>query len=267
MRQNTLYRPAQLPQRALPLVLWGEGGCRDDGLTYSAFLREIASHGFFIVAAGYPRTERAVTAPAAATPTAAAAAATPPGALEADATSTGQLLEAIDWARARNADSSSPLHGHIDLQRIAVMGHSCGGLQAMNIAADARIRTAMIFNSGILVQRRGGKSTSMETLKDQLKKLHTPVAYINGGPTDVAYPNAADDFARIDHVPVFFAENTVGHGGTYWTAPNGGDYAQIAVAWLDWQLGGDATAARMFRGSGCGLCTRTGWKVQKKRID
>ena len=147
------------------------------------------------------------------------------------------------------------------------MGHSCGGLQAINIAADPRIRTAVVFNSGVLNQRRGGRSVSMETPKDQLTKLHTPVAYINGGPPDVAYENAADDFARIDHVPVLFAENGVGHGGTYWTAPNGGDYAQVAVAWLDWQLKGDAPAARMFRGPDCGLCARAGWKVQKKRID
>jgi dienelactone hydrolase len=272
MRQNTLYHPARLPRQALPLVLWAEGGCADNGLMYGSFLREIASHGYFIVAAGYPRAERTVAptpTPAPAAPVSATGATrpTPPAALEADATSTDQLQQAIDWARTRNADPRSPLYRHIDLQHIAVMGHSCGGLQTVLIAADPRIRTAVVFNSGVLNQRRGGKSVSMETPKEQLLKLHSPVAYINGGPTDVAYLNAADDFARLEHVPVFFAENGVGHGGTYWTAPNGGDYAQVAVAWLDWQLKRDAQAAKMFRGTDCGLCTRAGWKVQKKHID
>ncbi len=272
MRENTLYHPARWPRQALPLVLWAEGGCADNGLMYGAFLREIASHGYFIVAAGYPRAERPAMAPptppaSTAAPDAIATRPTPPAALEADATSSEQLVQAIGWAQSRNADPKSPLYRHIDMERIAVMGHSCGGVQAINIAADPRIRTAVVFNSGVLNQRRGGRSASMETLKDQLTKLHTPVAYINGGPTDVAYENATDDFARIGQVAVFFAENGVGHGGTYWTAPNGGDYAQVATAWLDWQLKGDAQAAKMFRGADCGLCTRAGWKVQKKRID
>ena len=41
----TIYRPARLPRQALPLVLWGNGGCRDHGLSASHFLREVASHG------------------------------------------------------------------------------------------------------------------------------------------------------------------------------------------------------------------------------
>lgn len=270
MRENTLYRPASWPKQPLPLVLWAEGGCADNGLAYGAFLREIASHGYFIVAAGYPRSERPQAAPAPAAqppPGTNATRPTPPSALEADATSTAQLLRAIDWARTRNADPRSPLYQRIDLQRIAVMGHSCGGLQTVIIAADPRIRTAIVFNSGVLNERRGGKSEAMEITKDRLLQLHTPIAYVNGGPPDVAYANAADDFARIGHIPVLFAENGVGHGGTYWTADNGGDYALVATRWLDWQLRGDAAAARMFRGAACELCTRAGWKVQKKRID
>jgi hypothetical protein len=57
-----------------------------------------------------------------------------------------------------------------------------------------------------------------------------------------------------------------GHGGTYWE-PNGGRAAAIVVAWLDWQLRGDARAARMFRGRNCTLCDDPAWVVQKKRID
>jgi hypothetical protein len=39
------------------------------------------------------------------------------------------------------------------------------------------------------------------------------------------------------------------------------------VAWLDWQLRGDARAARTFTGRDCGLCRDQAWSVQKKRLD
>src|SRR5688572_29377741 len=64
MRHHTVYRPANMPNERLPLILWGNGGCRDNGLNNGAFLREVASHGFVIIAAGYPRVERVLENPA-----------------------------------------------------------------------------------------------------------------------------------------------------------------------------------------------------------
>ena len=57
---HTLYRPEHLPGKRLPLVLWGNGGCRDNGLSASHFLREIASHGYVVIANGRPRAESPV---------------------------------------------------------------------------------------------------------------------------------------------------------------------------------------------------------------
>ena len=51
--------------------------------------------------------------------------------------------------------------------------------------------------------------------KEQLEKIHTPVLYMLGGPTDIAYNNGMDDYARINHVSAFTANLPVGHGGTY----------------------------------------------------
>src|SRR5688572_27262095 len=53
----TIYRPQILPRQKLPLVLWGNGGCRDNGLSASHFLREVASHGYVVIANGSPRRE------------------------------------------------------------------------------------------------------------------------------------------------------------------------------------------------------------------
>ncbi|MFZ9585834.1 MAG: hypothetical protein ACO280_12885, partial [Pseudohongiellaceae bacterium] len=55
----------------------------------------------------------------------------------------------------------------------------------------------------------------------------------------------------------------VGHGGTF-SQPNGGDWAKIAVHWLDWQLKGQAEAGQWFRGERCGYCTQGGWTVEFK---
>ncbi len=91
-----------------------------------------------------------------------------------------------------------------------------------------------------------------------MQTLHTPVIYIQGGPTDIAYANGMDDFKRVAHVPIAMANLPVGHGGTF-LEPNGGAAASVAVSWLNWQLRGDADSARRFVGEDCGLCQDTRW--------
>jgi hypothetical protein len=101
--------------------------------------------------------------------------------------------------------------------------------------------------------------------KDQLEKLHSPVIYILGGESDIAYNKGMDDFRRINHVPVFAANLNVGHGGTY-GRPHGGDFAKVATAWFQWQLKEDKETAKMFEGEPCGVAQMPGWKVEKKNI-
>jgi hypothetical protein len=103
-------------------------------------------------------------------------------------------------------------------------------------------------------------------LKDKLQQLHAPIAYFIGGPADIAYPNAADDFARITHVPVLLANLPVGHSGNY-GLPQGGPYAPVVAAWLDWRLKGDNAGRKVFAGPACGLCGDPAWTVQRKNID
>lgn len=257
----TLYRPARLPNTPLPLVLWGNGGCRDNGLSAARFLREIASHGYVVIANGAPREEPPVVERL--QPPAASAPAGPPT-RTADETSVEQLLGAIDWAARANARRGDPLFRHVDLSRIAVMGHSCGGLQGLAAGADPRIDAVVAFASGVY-ERPGTGRSGVAIRKADLRKLHTPVAYVLGGPEDVAYPNGTDDFARIAHVPVMVASLPVGHGGTFALA-NGGDWARVGAAWLDWQLKSDKQAGRWFTGADCILCTTYGWTIQRKNF-
>jgi hypothetical protein len=174
------------------------------------------------------------------------------------------LTDAIDWALAENTRAGSPYFGRIDSAQIAYSGWSCGGVQALQVAKDPRVKTLVIHNSGIL--NSGSTNMTGATVgKEVLQTLHTPVIYILGGPKDIAYENGMDDFKRISHVPVAVANLPVGHGGTY-NEPNGGAAASVAVSWLDWQLRGDAQSAKRFIGEDCGLCKDTQWSFERKQF-
>jgi hypothetical protein len=175
------------------------------------------------------------------------------------------MIDAIQWATAEKDRAASKYYKRLDSGKIAVMGQSCGGVQAIEIAADRRVSTAVIWNSGLFgkpTNLGGGKTLS----KQDLESIHVPVAYISGDPRDIAFKNAEADFDYLTKFPAFRAyERGVGHGGTY-REPNGGEFSGIAVAWLNWQLKGDQRAALMFRGSDCGLCVNPKWVVRTKNI-
>ncbi len=268
---HVVYRPAQLDKLGstkLGLYVFGNGGCSNDGASARLHLLEVASHGYLAIASGRLRSGPGATVPRPATPPPAPAPAPGgvPASLPPPATSSADLTVAIDWALKQNDDPKSPYHNRIDPKAVAVSGYSCGGLQALEIAKDARIKTLVIMNSGIFSSGTVSAIPGMNPQKSLLETLHTPTLYILGGETDIAYPNGTDDFKRIDKVPVFLGNVLkVGHGGTYWE-PNGGKAAAAVVAWLDWQLRNDRKAAKTFVGKDCGLCTDSAWSVEKKKI-
>jgi hypothetical protein len=194
-------------------------------------------------------------------------AATPAGAMKLPppATHSSQLIDAINWAVAENDRAGSKFFHRLDTKAIAVMGQSCGGVQAMEASADPRVRTSVIWNSGLFpqaIRMAGGK----ELTKADLKNLHAPIAYISGDDEDIAYVNANDDYEKIDHVPVLRAYGRgVTHGGTY-NERNGGDFAGVAVGWLNWQLKGDHRSGKLFVGADCGLCLNPHWVVRSKNL-
>lgn len=255
---HTVYRPADLKavMGKLPVVAWGNGACLTAGNMYEKLLKELAGHGYLVVAGGaidpnWPPANRA------------------PGPMVQNKTE--QMFETLAWAKAENARKASPYFGRIDTSKVAVMGHSCGGLQAIAAGSDPRVTTAVVLNSGII---RGGIPTPdggtrapagiLPASDADLPKIKAPMLYIAGGPTDQAQRGAEGDFEALN-VPVFFGTLPVGHGGT-WQQPRGGDMAPPVVAWLDWRLKGDAAAARMFTGADCGLCKDARWTVKRKKL-
>ena len=229
LANHTIYRPQSLPAERLPILVWGNGGCSANGLSQQNFLREISSHGFLAIANGAPNGSGSTTSQ--------------------------MLTQSIDWAVAENSRQGSKYFGKLDTGKIAVAGFSCGGLEAYAVSNDARVTTTAIFSSGLL----------NDADDYQLRRLTKPIAYFIGGPSDIAYPNAVDDWGKLPAgLPAFMGNLNVGHGGTY-DQVNGGEFGRVAVLYLKWRLKGDNTAGAAFVGPGCGLCG-TQWSVQQKNL-
>jgi hypothetical protein len=257
-----IYRPAQLGPLAggrLGVFVWGNGGCVDDGASSRLHLAQIASYGYLVIAPGKWRSGPGARDPQ-----------TPPRAPGADGvlppppTSAADLTRALDWALVENARPGSRYAGLIDPRALAAGGFSCGGVQALEIAGDRRLRTVVVQNSGIF-NEAAPPIAGMTLRKEALAALHTPVIYIQGGPEDIAYANGMDDFSRINHVPAVMANLPVGHGGTY-NQPLGGKAARIAVDWLQWQLRGDPVAAAAFTGPDCRWCRDSEVTLERKNL-
>lgn len=255
--RHVVYRPADLAamgSRKLGVVAWGNGACSEDGARRRFHLAEIASHGYLVLALG-----RIYSGPGAPPPDQRP----PPDAPPSGRTLPADLTDAITWALAENERPGSPYQGRIDPALVALSGFSCGGLQAISVAGDPRVKTMVLHNTGVMIEP--SDVPGMDVGKEALDALHTPVIYIMGGEPDIAYGNGMDDFQRIQDVPVAVANLPVGHEGTF-DEPNGGAAARVATAWLEWQLRGDSTAARQFIGPDCGLCGKDGWTLQWRNL-
>jgi len=266
---HTLYHPADLAAAGpLPVVLWGNGACANAGDRFRWFLSDIASYGYLIIAVG-PIQNKAVWPPQVMTPFAPGGTPVMPPGVTAPAsqpaTRSVQLLDALRWASAENERAGSRFYHRLRVDSVAAMGQSCGGAQALEASEDPRIRTTILWNSGLfpgVTTMAGGAPLT----KESLKKLHAPIAYISGDEEDLAFANANDDFSRLTDIPVFRAYGRgIVHEGTY-SERNGGEFAGIAVGWLNWQLKGDARAARLFVGADCGLCVNPKWVVRSKNL-
>ncbi|MBB2941056.1 hypothetical protein FB565_000760 [Actinoplanes lutulentus] len=224
---HTIYRPATIPAGVtVPVVVWGNGACRADGTWFENILTEFASHGFLVIANGRPGGT---------------------GSTDAD-----MLTDAIDWAVAENGRVGSKYRGKIDTAKVAVMGQSCGGIEAVEASDDPRVDTSVFWNSGLL--------SDLENYR--LARLRGPVAYFTGGPDDIAYPNAVDDYGRLPGgTAALLAHLPVGHYGTF-AQPAGGEYGRVGSAWLKWQLKGDQAA----RATILGLGNDTQWTVTSTNL-
>lgn len=257
----TLYHPANLDyavqkEGALPLVVFSPGGCSFTSKHFENYLTEIASHGYMVVSVGTfdELSDEQIRS--------------------LGMTDTEYLVQAINVMEKLNADPKSAFYQKVNMKQVASMGQSCGGGQALTAAVDPRVTTTVALNSGFSrlkppfpvdepgskrpaggpvggyaqkVSEGGtyGKEFGGTMTQADLVKLHAPVVYLIGGPTDVAYPNANENYELINHVPVAVCNLPVGHGATY-AQQHGGAFAVITLKWLDWQMKGKTEESQFF---------------------
>ncbi len=276
---HTIYRPQDMKAAVarggnLPVILYANGACANNNVEMRYLLSEVASHGYVVAAIGpydeadfittwrgvmkmmAPKGKRVVLANGEVVkPMTEKERAQMEAQFKAEVekakkegkkpeerrhvTYPKMLIEMLDWLTAQNNDPQSEYYQKLDLSHVAAMGQSCGGAQVLAINSDPRLTTCIILNSGIGQMEMEGCS------KENLKTIHTPMLYINGGKEDVAYLNANDDYNAINNVPICMIRTIDGHEGTYYEK-HGGGYAKAVIKWLDWRLKDKSAQARMF---------------------
>jgi pimeloyl-ACP methyl ester carboxylesterase len=198
---------------------------------YAAFLSEIASHGYLVIAPGAPynRTK--------------------------GYTNSTFMAKTLDLAQEWDTDD---VDVRIDSRSIALAGHSCGGMSTISLASrDPRVTTALVLNSAT------GK-------REQLDTITAPSLWIHGGAMDrdvvaVAEKNFAYLKANRTDVAAFKAVMQTGHLGTFWQ-PRGGLYAETVVHWLNWQLKGEDAGEAFFQGGKASGASKRGFSVDSLNI-
>ncbi|MCC6202716.1 MAG: hypothetical protein IT494_06885 [Gammaproteobacteria bacterium] len=306
LETHTIYRPSELTQKKHPVLVWGEGGCANNGTMFPEYLTEIASHGFVIVADGPPGPPGAGAGgpngpggrtggpPPGGAPGAAPRAGGPgPGMAPAGGAGPGG-----PGARAAGPGAGGPGG--------APGGPRAGGpgggnmvngtdlVAAINWLEAQAKDTASRFHSKVEVSRVAAMGMSCGGLMsygashdprvatvgiwnsglfaadpELYGKIKGSVIIITGGESDIAYANGKRDFQDLPaHIPVFYgAYPSVGHGGTY-NQDNGGPYGAVAVAWLQWQLQGDtgASGRGYFVGNECAICKDSNWQIGSRAL-
>ena len=97
--------------------------------------------------------------------------------------------------------------------------------------------------------------------------IHTPVLFVEGGPSDMAYDGGLEGYGNISGlgVPVLWFSKDIGHGGDL-SESDGGDFTRINLAWLNWWLKGDETATGrgLLVGPDCPYCSDGAWEVMSE---
>ncbi len=107
-----LYRPKDLSQGYChPIVSWGNG-TGDQPPTYEVLIKQLASHGFVVVASLSSQTLQGDPLP---------------------------QVAGVNWMIAESENPSSPLYHHLDVTHVGATGHSQGGAATTASGADPRI--------------------------------------------------------------------------------------------------------------------------------
>ncbi|WP_182909140.1 cellulose binding domain-containing protein [Microbispora sp. H13382] len=237
----TVFRPSNPAAvgRPMPVLVFGNGACaHTNGSEVVQALTFVAARGFVVVDTASVDGS--------------------PNGVQSGSPIPSLLTDGISWAERENARAGSPLYQRIDLSRVATAGHSCGGLEALIAGQDRRVKSVVSLDSGLFADGSFGYSRA------ELSKLHTPVMFLDGGPSDIAYDNTRANY-DLTQVPAVLAEHPqAGHVG-FITGSQMTDGMTAVVQFLDMTLNGNATARAYILGPS-GLAARAPWTVRSKNF-
>ncbi|KAM7191977.1 alpha/beta-hydrolase [Naviculisporaceae sp. PSN 640] len=234
--EHTIYMPINPPANlTLPVMVWGNGNCVGDGLAYRDFLLQVASHGILIISNGWikeipdrPKNVRDTTK------------------------NMTYFTDSIQWIQ-KQAGIEGSKYATVDPSLLGASGHSCGGLQTIEMRNDTRVKTLASF----------GYATRESIWA---RDIVVPVGFFVGSlDTSIAMPQIEGAWPELpETTPAWWGTYpNLGHGATF-NEPNGGLWAISFAKWVLFTLKGDAAAAEYFSGDGAAA---DGWEVKAKALE
>jgi predicted dienelactone hydrolase len=219
-----------------PLIVFGHGFTLAPG-TYSALLRAWALAGYIVAAPVFPLGN----------------ARAPGGPTEADLPNQpGDMSFVITRLLELDRQTGDPLYHRIDPHRIAVAGHSDGGVTALAAAYDRRYRDPRIRAAVIL---SGARPTGMQAFPSH----GPPLLAVQGTADPINDAKYTEAFFRLAPRPKFL-ELLLGasHLPPYTTEqPQLGIVERVTIAFLDHYLENAPLGALLAAGNRPGLATFT----------
>jgi dienelactone hydrolase len=241
-----VYRPADIgaPGRALPVVVWANGGCVRHDATWATLLQRWAAAGFFVVAiTSLPDREVTIE----------------------DRTTADDQARAIDWAVEEHNRAGGRYAGHLDIDRVVAAGNSCGGITSLALAGrDPRVHAVFVLSGSSV-----GPGAAREQAAAVMVDVKVPVGFVVGGPEDLASPQADQDYELLgDGIAGYVASRAAADHPTVSTDPSILDeVAEISTNWLDLAVHGNADARVNLVDRPCRGCAPGLWSVQTKHLD
>jgi pimeloyl-ACP methyl ester carboxylesterase len=232
-----------------PLVTWGNGTFAVPDM-YSTLLRHFASYGFTVIATTLTNT------------------------------GSGREIDAAAHYLVRmNSTRGSVFDGHLDVHRVAAVGHSQGATGAARVAImDPKlISTLMTFS--LPEARWAGTNSDCPVVTDceeNMHLVHQPAFLISThGPLDAIIASPSAELAYFDQVQgraalgiVATSEGAVADHSSIQNAANGGHPGGelgYATAWLEFTLRGNRRAASAFEGLHPELVANPDWPGSRVR--
>ena len=143
----------------MPVFIWGNGACSNQGLSNQALLQQIASYGFLAISEGGP---------------------------QGGGGSNSQTMKAaIDWVSS-NAGKGN--YANVDASKIMAAGFSCGGTEAMDNIWDSRVDTIGVVSSGLLSNYTA--ASACKTIRRTLTPICSSRRQLRSDPSLRLHPTA-----------------------------------------------------------------------------